>query len=103
MSERVRRRVRVHGRVQGVWFRGATQEAALQAGVHGWVCNRPDGTVEAAFEGAAEAVARLVAFCETGPSSARVSRVEVSEEPPRGLDGFEITRQPPLGEGAGEA
>jgi acylphosphatase len=87
---RVRRRVVVHGRVQGVFFRGATERAARQAGVHGWVRNRPDGTVEAVFEGAPRAVEGLVAFARTGPRGARVERVDVVEEPPEGLRHFEV-------------
>jgi acylphosphatase len=87
---RVRRRVVVTGRVQGVAFRAATRAQAQACGVAGWVRNRPDGSVEAAFEGAAEAVAAMVDFCRTGPRLARVDRVEVCEEPPEGLAGFDL-------------
>jgi acylphosphatase len=80
----------VRGRVQGVWFRGSTREAARAAGVRGWVRNRPDGSVEAVFEGEGEAVASLVAFCDHGPPGARVDAVELSEEPAEGLGGFVI-------------
>ena len=86
----VRRRVIVHGRVQGVWFRGATQAEARAAGVAGWVRNRADGTVEAVFEGPPERVAALVAFCGRGPRAARVDRLETFEEPPEGLPTFEL-------------
>jgi len=58
----VRRRVVVHGRVQGVWFRASTQREALRAGLAGWVRNCEDGCVEAVFEGAAQAVAALVDY-----------------------------------------
>ncbi|HEX2486590.1 MAG TPA: acylphosphatase [Myxococcota bacterium] len=88
----VRRRVVVHGRVQGVFFRGATQAEARAAGVAGFVRNLPDGSVEAVFEGPAERVDELVAFCRRGPPAARVERVEVSEEPVEGLAGFRVTR-----------
>ena len=88
----VRRRVVVHGRVQGVWFRGATEREARAAGVAGWVRNRADGTVEAVFEGPPEAVGRLLAFCRHGPSGARVDRVDESEEEPEGLAGFAVRR-----------
>ncbi len=87
---RTRRRVIVHGRVQGVVFRGTTQEQAERAGVDGWVRNRRDGSVEAVFEGAPAAVAALVQFCQHGPSWAAVARVEVLEEAPEGLCGFRI-------------
>jgi acylphosphatase len=86
----LRRRVIVKGRVQGVWFRGATQAEARAAGVAGWVRNRPDGSVEAVFEGPPAQVARLLAFCREGPPSARVDGVEELEEAPEGLVGFSI-------------
>ena len=91
---RVRRRVVVYGRVQGVFFRGQTEERARLAEVDGWVRNRRDGTVEAAFEGPVEAVDALVHFCREGPSWAHVDRVEVSEEPPEGERGFRVRRTP---------
>lgn len=56
----------------------------------GWVANRADGAVEAAFEGEPEAVEAMVDFCRQGPRGAEVESVEVSEEPPEGLDGFSI-------------
>ena len=86
----IRRRVIVHGLVQGVYFRDTTRRRAVSAGVAGWVGNRPDGTVEAVFEGEAAAVERLVAFCHEGPRGARVDRVEVTSEEPEGLQGFAI-------------
>ena len=85
-----RRRVVVHGRVQGVFFRGSTVERAREVGVNGWVRNRPDGTVEAVFEGSAEQVAEMVRYCRQGPSWARVERVEEFEEAPEDLGGFRI-------------
>jgi acylphosphatase len=86
----VRRRVLVHGRVQGVFFRDSARERARAHGVAGWIRNRPDGAVEAVLEGAPEAVERVVRFCETGPPQAQVARVEVSEEEPEGLYGFSV-------------
>jgi acylphosphatase len=88
--DRVRRRVVVHGRVQGVWFRGSTVEAARRLDVDGWVRNRRDGAVEAVFEGAPERVERMVEWTRHGPSLARVDRVDVEEEAPEALQGFEI-------------
>ena len=83
------RRVVVHGRVQGVFFRDTTQRQAAARGVAGWVRNRPDGTVEAFFEGDRRAVEALIAFCGEGPRGAQVDRVEVSEEEPKDRWGFE--------------
>ena len=87
---RVRRRVVVSGRVQGVGFRAATRAKAEACGVAGWVRNRADGSVEAAFEGDAEAVAALVAFCRSGPRLAMIERVDVREEASEGLARFEL-------------
>jgi len=86
----MRARVVVLGRVQGVWLRDSCRREALARDVAGWVRNRMDGTVEAVFEGAPDAVAAMVAWCRMGPPRADVSGVEVSEEPPEGLVGFRI-------------
>lgn len=85
-----RRRVVIRGRVQGVWFRGATESEARRHGVRGWVRNRSDGSVEAVFEGSAAAVQALLAFVQEGPRHARVDSVELHEEAPVGEAGFEI-------------
>jgi acylphosphatase len=85
----VRRRLMISGRVQGVFFRGAMRERARAAGVAGWARNLPDGTVEAVLEGEPEAVAGIVEFARSGPRHARVDGVDVSDEPPDGLTGFE--------------
>ncbi len=86
----VRKRLIVHGRVQGVFFRDTTRRQASTRDVAGWVCNRPDGAVEAVFEGAPEAVEAVIAFCRKGPRGALVDRVEVTDEQPEGLSGFEV-------------
>ena len=86
----IRRRVVVHGFVQGVFFRDTVRRAALGAGVAGWVRNTRDGTVEAVFEGEPETVERLVALCHRGPSGARVDRADVYEEAPEAITGFAI-------------
>jgi acylphosphatase len=86
-----RRRVVVHGFVQGVGFRFAVERAARSRGVAGWVRNQLDGTVEAVFEGEPEDVEALVAFCREGPRGAQVDRVDVVPESPDGLAGFRVT------------
>ncbi len=85
----VRRRVVVHGRVQGVGFRYSLARTAQSRGVAGWARNRADGTLEAVFEGEPEAVESLVRFCHEGPRGAEVERVEVFEEEPEGLTRFD--------------
>jgi acylphosphatase len=86
----IRRRVVVHGHVQGVFFRDSVRRVAQQRGVAGWVANRADGAVEAVFEGEPDAVERLVELCRAGPRGARVDSVDVAEEEPEGLSGFVV-------------
>jgi acylphosphatase len=85
-----RRRVVVQGHVQGIFFRETTRRRALGAHVAGWVRNRPDGTVEAVFEGEREPVDALVAYMREGPRGARVDWVDVEAEEPEGLVGFDV-------------
>lgn len=87
---RKRAHVYVTGRVQGVFFRATTRDTAQERGVDGWVKNLDDGRVEAVFEGDPEAVDAMVDFCYEGSEMASVSTVEVTEEEPEGIDGFEI-------------
>ena len=84
----IRRRLIVHGYVQGVGFRYTLARQAQSRGVAGSAANRPDGTVEVVLEGQPEEVESLVRWCEEGPRGAAVERVEVSEEQPEGLHGF---------------
>jgi acylphosphatase len=90
-DERIRRRVRVTGRVQGVGFRESCRREAQRFGVAGTVRNCGDGSVEAVFEGSAAAVDRMVAWCRQGPRSAHVRDVAVTVERPIGEDGFTIS------------
>jgi acylphosphatase len=80
----------VSGRVQGVFFRDTARQRAESAGVAGWVRNTPDGAVEAVFEGDPAAVEQMVEFCRHGPSRAEVTGIEVVDEEPEALSGFEI-------------
>lgn len=82
------RRVVVHGKVQGVFFRATVAERAQNAGIAGWARNRADNSMEALFEGPAGAVEEIVAFCADGPENARVTRLDVIEEEPQGIRGF---------------
>jgi acylphosphatase len=86
----VRRHTVVRGRVQGVGFRMFVASRAQARGVAGWVRNCSDGAVEAALEGERGAVDAVIAACEDGPRGANVSGVDVSDEEPEGLRGFEI-------------
>ena len=80
----------VGGRVQGVWFRDSCGREARSRGVDGWVRNRADGRVEAAFEGSPDAVEQMVAWCREGPPRARVDGVETTVEAPVGETGFRV-------------
>jgi acylphosphatase len=86
----IRRRLIVHGRVQGVFFRDSLRRRADERGVAGIAVNRDDGTLEAVLEGEPEAVEALVEFCRRGPARAQVERVEELDEQPEGLQGFRI-------------
>ncbi len=91
MSEsRIRRRLVVHGRVQGVFFRDSVRDRAGSDGVAGSARNLEDGTVEVVLEGPPDAVERVIRFCQEGPSRAEVEAVDVREEPPQGVTGFEV-------------
>jgi acylphosphatase len=86
----VARRVVVHGRVQGVFFRDSCRQQAERHRVKGWVRNEPDGSVGALFEGSLDAVDALVAWCHEGPPRARVDRVETAEAGPTGSTAFDV-------------
>ncbi|MGD9921932.1 MAG: acylphosphatase [Pseudorhodoplanes sp.] len=76
MSERVIRRVIVHGRVQGVGYRDWTRHVARARGIEGWVRNRNDGSVEAVFAGTGAGVSDMIGACRKGPPSAVVTDIE---------------------------
>jgi acylphosphatase len=77
MESNVRAHVIVSGKVQGVFFRAETQREALRLGVRGWVRNRPEGTVEAIFEGDTRIVEKAIEWCWKGSPMARVADVKV--------------------------
>jgi acylphosphatase len=81
----------VRGRVQGVFFRDSTRQAAVALGLHGWVRNLPDGRVEAVFEGDEEACGKALEFVRRGPPHARVDDVVTRwEDEEENLGGFKI-------------
>jgi acylphosphatase len=83
-------RVRVRGRVQGVFFRAETRARAESLGLAGWVRNASDGSVEAVFEGESERVDSMVEWCRRGPGGAIVDDVEAVPEGPVGDSGFRV-------------
>jgi acylphosphatase len=90
MAEKVRARVVVRGSVQGVFFRAETRDMAKRLGLEGWVINRPDGAVEAVFEGDEASVRKALDWSNAGPPAARVEAVDVSWEDPAGEKGFKV-------------
>lgn len=86
----VRVRVRVSGRVQGVFFRAETRSRAESLGLAGWVSNLPDGSVEAVFEGEATHVDSMVRWSRHGPAGARVDELEITPQEPEGEVGFRV-------------
>ena len=87
---RTRAHVFVSGRVQGVYYRATTRERAQKQGVDGWVRNLDDGRVEAVFEGPEADVEAMVEFCHEGSERANVTDLEIEDEDPEGIDGFEV-------------
>ncbi len=88
MIERIAIRVRIEGRVQGVWYRNWTVSQATQRGLSGWVRNRRDGTVEALFCGPEAAVREMTTLCWKGPPAARVTAVTEERASFSGEAGF---------------
>jgi acylphosphatase len=86
----VRAHVLVRGSVQGVGFRVSAAHRARSLGVAGWVRNRPDGAVEAVFEGPAEKVESMVDWCRRGPAGAWVEELEAEHEAPTGETAFRV-------------
>jgi len=90
-GERVRLRLLISGRVQGVAFRYCMVDRCRQLGVAGWVRNLANGSVEAEIEGDPKAVEWAVAWARQGPPAARVAEVIIDERPVRGLAGFKVS------------
>ena len=90
MTRVIGRRVRVYGRVQGVFFRQWTVKKASALGVNGWVHNAHDGSVQAHLAGEEGAVAQLIEHMRKGPPQARVDDVMVEPVEPETADGFSV-------------
>ncbi|QEO16098.1 acylphosphatase [Agromyces intestinalis] len=88
----MRRRVVVHGRVQGVGYRYLARKHARRLGISGWVRNLPDGSVAAEIEGSEASVATMLRRLEAGPPGAQVTRIEVDEVATTGEREFQIVR-----------
>ncbi len=92
-EDMVRVRLKIEGRVQGVFFRASTMEEAIRLDLKGWVRNCPDGSVEAVAEGARKEIDALVDWCNQGPPGARVHNVLLQWEDYKGeFQDFRISR-----------
>ena len=85
-------KIRISGKVQGVWYRASARNKARELGLTGFVRNEPDGSVYAEAEGPRELLNQFLAWCRVGPSGAAVSRVDVEEGELRGFGEFEVRR-----------
>ena len=84
----IARRLSVHGKVQGVFYRDWTVQTARALGLNGWVRNEGDGSVAAHLEGEPSAVAQMIGRMQGGPPAARVERIEEAEALAEGLADF---------------
>lgn len=81
----------IKGRVQGVFYRASTRDAAVKLGLKGWVRNMPDDSVEAVFEGHEKALSEVLLWCRNGPPGAYVSDIKEKWDEYTGeFDGFDI-------------
>jgi acylphosphatase len=84
----IARRIRVSGKVQGVWFRDWTIQEAKALGISGWVRNRQDRSVEVMAVGDAQTVARFIERLHEGSPASRVASIEVDEVDVEQIEGF---------------
>ena len=89
---KINKRIKIKGKVQGVFFRKSTQEKALELGISGWVQNELDGSVLTEIEGPATAIAQMEQWLRTGPERARVDEVIIVEGAVKGYDNFQVKR-----------
>ena len=83
-------KLKIFGRVQGVFFRDFTEEKAIELKLTGWVKNMPDGTVEVLIEGKDELIEQMIIWCYEGSPNANVDDVKVEWAEPEGCEGFEV-------------
>lgn len=74
-------KLKIFGRVQGVFFRDYAQEKARELGLTGWVCNMPDGTVEALVQGEEESIEKMIQWCHEGSPSAKIDDIKIKWGP----------------------
>jgi len=85
-------KIKVVGKVQGVWFRDSTRSKALELSIKGFVRNESDGSVYIEAEGDKNGLQQLVDWCQTGPELARVDKVVVEDGAIEHFVSFEIRK-----------
>jgi acylphosphatase len=85
-------KIKISGKVQGVYFRASAKQKALNLGLQGYVKNNQDGSVLMEVEGNDEAIGEMVNWCRQGPALARVSEIRVEPLQPQNFTGFRIER-----------
>jgi acylphosphatase len=84
----------ISGKVQGVWYRAAAKDKAIDLGVKGKVWNTSSGDVGAIAQGTQQQIEQFVAWCKEGPPLAKVEQVEVAEiEVVELFEGFMISKE----------
>ena len=86
----IRYKIKVKGKVQGVFYRSSTQAKAKELGLNGWVKNADDGSVLIEVEGEVQKLEKMLEWCRQGPGAAVVNEVEFEETEPKGVSGFEV-------------
>lgn len=93
MSETKHLKIRVTGKVQGVFFRASTKAVANQMGINGFVRNEKDGSVYIEAEAEEFLLEELINWCKEGPDGAKVENVEMTESEIKNHQGFEILKK----------
>ncbi len=84
--------IKVHGKVQGVYFRDSTKMVADQLGVKGWIRNESDGSIYIEAEGDDWILDNFLDWCEEGPERAEVQLVEKAESEMQNFQNFIIKK-----------
>ena len=86
------KKIRVTGKVQGVYFRASAKQQAMNLGINGFVKNEPDGSVYLEVEGEDKAIEKMVNWCRKGPGLARVADVAIEQDAQRNFVSFDIKK-----------
>lgn len=85
-------KIKISGKVQGVWFRASTQRKANELGIKGIVRNLPSGEVYVEAEGDETTLVTFVKWCHQGSELSRVDQVEINDMENQNFEDFKIVR-----------